>query len=36
MSQIQPPWQKPFVGRALKLHGQPQSQLQAISTSPLT
>jgi predicted metal-binding membrane protein len=36
ISQIQPPSQNPRLGRALKLHGQPQSQLHAMNTWPLT
>src|SRR5688572_1867765 len=35
ISHVQPPSHLPFVGRAFTLHGQPQSQLQAMSTRPL-
>src|SRR5204863_601995 len=34
--QIQPPSQCPWLGRALKLHGHPQSQLHAMSTLPFS
>src|SRR5262245_48793314 len=33
MLQAPQPMQRPSVGRALKLHGQPQSQLQAVKYS---
>src|SRR6185436_10856107 len=33
---VQPPSHLPVVGSALKLHGQPQSQLHATRTCPVT
>src|SRR6478752_7312244 len=35
MCHVHPPSHLPVVGRALKLHGQPQSQLHVTSTLPL-
>src|SRR5437588_10547941 len=35
MCHVQPPSHLPVVGRPLKLHGQPKSQLHATSTFPL-